>query len=228
MKNQIKLAVIGLLMFCLTGCMKMTMTVDINKDGQLATTVRILASKDLLTAANTDEETYLSELRTQLQGNNEDVVIEELSETIDGSDYVGLQATNAYSSSLETVVRDNTITLTLPLDEMSKIFKDSGVTPESLEQYGLTTSQLKTAGVEMTIVINMPSNATTTVGTANGKTVTIDLIDDVINSDSDITTAVITSKVPSSMNVVPVVIIAVAVVVAVLFVLKKKNIIFKS
>lgn len=211
------------MMVALTGCMKMNMTVDVNKDGKVATSVQILASKDLLTAAKTDEATYLSQLTSQLKSNNDDVVIEEIRDTINDVDYVGIKATNAYSSSLSTTVNEGTITLTLPIDQMSQIFKDSGITEESLKQYGLTTSQLKTAGVEMNIVVNMPSAATSTVGTVSGKTVTIDLIDDVLNSDTEVTTAVITAKEPSPMNPAVIGIIALVVIAVIFFVFKKKN-----
>ena len=76
-----------------------------------------------------------------------------------------------------------------------------------MDDSSIDVSSLKQHGLELTMIVNMPGKAKSNVGTVNGKTVTIDLLE----VPSDVTEFVISS---GSGSVLPWIIGGCAVIVA--------------
>ncbi len=174
MKNRItKIMLIGFSIF-LTGCVKVRMTLDINGDGQVNSVSTLLLDNELLTFNGVPLDDALEDLKASMAEDNpgaEITIIKE--EGAEGeSSYSGVSLTVENDQDLDVTVENNTVTLRMEANEV----RDDMA--ESAENFGISGDvSLKDLGFEATLIVNMPADATSNVGTVSGKTVTVDLLD---------------------------------------------------
>ena len=166
----------------LTGCMKMNVNLEISADKSMTGSMQLLMEESMLTAAGMTKDDMVSQMTEELQASEgmENATITGIEENIDNATWVGVQVDglNATAEEMqgsiseETVDGKDCIVLRLPLDDLKQ-----QMDTESAAMAGYSVDKLKNLGIEMTMTIKMPGNATSNVGTVDGQNVTIDLLD---------------------------------------------------
>ncbi len=170
MKKIMKYMLSFFMILSLTGCMKMTMTIDVDNDGEVTTSTKVVASESFLESMG--KENFIKQLKDDYEADN--VTVKEVTETHNKEKYYGVTATSDKGkSSIKATIKNNTVTIKIPLSEL----QSDSLSKESLDKYGYTVNQLKNYGVEAKVIINMPQEATSNVGTVEDNKVTIDLLD---------------------------------------------------
>lgn len=224
MKKILKIGILFSLIITLTGCMKINMNIEISEDLKMKGTVEMLMQESMLATLGTSKEEMMSSMKEQILSEEEDVQIEELEKTIDGESWVGISVigSDMYDIDGEDVLEKNgdIITMTLPLNELSDEFDEE-------DDMGYSLEDLKNYGLEMNMNIKMPGKVTSNVGTVNGDTVEIDLLELMIEKNvTNIEIQADMSQSASSNSMMLYVGIAAAVIVvviAVIIVLKKRK-----
>lgn len=230
MKKFLKIFVVAIMAFALTGCIKMNVNVEIKEDLSMDAEIEMLFSDELLNSAGMTVDQLVAQMEDEMNAEAalSNAKTSPISKTIDGASYSGVSVTGfAPTENLgmseylkkETVDGTERIVLTLPVE----MFNDADMM--DVDSVGYSVSQMKTLGVEMNMNIKMPGKVTSTAGTVNGDTVTIDLLELMTTgANEDI---VITSTPSSGSNMLLIVagiIAAVAVIAVIAFVvMKKKN-----
>ena len=178
MKKHIKICILGMMLFILTGCMKVNTTIDIKSDLSMEMNVDYLMDESTISQYYGTSEVAIAQMKDQLKKQNEDLditKIKPLSKTIDGKEWFGITYSMVYEKgNKKTMVHEeevdgvDSIVFTIPLNE-------SLVGQDAYDSSSIAA--MKAKGVELTIVVNMPANATSNYGVVNGKTVTIDLLE---------------------------------------------------
>ena len=194
MKKRFKSLSLILLAFLLSGCMKMNMTLDVSGNGKVKTSVRMLASEDTLKTSGMKESEFTQSLKKQFTKNNKDVSAHVIKETHDGKKYIGVEASNAMSSSIKAVVKNGRVQVTIPMKTFTSALTDNNITSETLNNFNMNEESLKKNGVEMKLVFNMPDKAKSNIGEVKGNKVTVDLLHEILKTDSKAENIVVSSK----------------------------------
>lgn len=194
MKKQFKSLSLILLAFLLSGCMKMNMTLDVSGNGKVKTSVRMLASEDTLKTSGMKESEFTQSLKKQFTKNNKDVSAHVIKETHDGKKYIGVEASNAMSSSIKAVVKNGRVQVTIPMKTFTSALTDNNITSETLNNFNMNEESLKKNGVEMKLVFNMPDKAKSNIGEIKGNKVTVDLLHEILKTDAKAENIVVSSK----------------------------------
>lgn len=176
MKKNLKLVLVFLLAITLTGCMKINLIVDIDEKGNGGVSGELLCSQEVLLTTKSGYEELKAELISELDSSGSGVGgYEDISRIIDGVEYVGIsfEEDTGYGDSHIASVDENKVTLELPAEDL--IAMAGGYDKETVESLGYTTESLKAEEAEINMIFNMPGEATTNMGVADGNTVTIDL-----------------------------------------------------
>ena len=128
MKKRFKSLSLILLAFLLSGCMKMNMTLDVSGNGKVKTSVRMLASEDTLKTSGMKESEFTQSLKKQFTKNNKDVSAHVIKETHDGKKYIGVEASNAMSSSIKAVVKNGRVQVTIPMKTFTSALTENNIT----------------------------------------------------------------------------------------------------
>ena len=175
MKNTIKKAAVCLLAVMLTGCMKITVTYDVAKDGNVKESVKMLVGEKYLTMGGGTPEDGVQDMMESFQESYPDAVMTAVSEDFEDETYHGFIGTKA-ESELKAVKDGNKLVLTITRAEVEDMGGAEDLT-ENASSSEEVVQAMKDAGFSANIVVNMPYNAETTYGTAEGKTVTIDALE---------------------------------------------------
>lgn len=194
MKKRFKSLSLILLAFLLSGCMKMNMTLDVSGNGKVKTSVRMLASEDTLKTSGMKESEFTESLKKQFTKNNKDVSAHVIKETHDGKKYIGVEASNAMSSSIKAVVKNDRVQVTIPMKTFTSALTDNNITSETLNNFNMNEESLKKNGVEMKLVFNMPDKAKSNIGEVKGNKVTVDLLHEILKTDAKAENIVVSSK----------------------------------
>lgn len=194
MKKRFKSLSLILLAFLLSGCMKMNMTLDVSGNGKVKTSVRMLASEDTLKTSGMKESEFTESLKKQFTKNNKDVSAHVIKETHDGKKYIGVEASNAMSSSIKAVVKNGRVQVTIPMKTFTSALTDNNITSETLNNFNMNEESLKKNGVEMKLVFNMPDKAKSNIGEIKGNKVTVDLLHEILKTDAKAKNIVVSSK----------------------------------
>ncbi|MDY5278737.1 hypothetical protein [Sharpea porci] len=194
MKKRFKSLSLILLAFLLSGCMKMNMTLDVSGNGKVKTSVRMLASEDTLKTSGMKESEFTESLKKQFTKNNKDVSAHVIKETHDGKKYIGVEASNAMSSSIKAVVKNGRVQVTIPMKTFTSALTDNNITSETLNNFNMNEESLKKNGVEMKLVFNMPDKAKSNIGEIKGNKVTVDLLHEILKTDAKAENIVVSSK----------------------------------
>ena len=194
MKKRFKSLSLILLAFLLSGCMKMNMTLDVSGNGKVKTSVRMLASEDTLKTSGMKESEFTQSLKKQFTKNNKDVSAHVIKETYDGKKYIGVEASNAMSSSIKAVVKNGRVQVTIPMKTFTSALTDNNITSETLNNFNMNEESLKKNGVEMKLVFNMPDKAKSNIGEVKGNKVTVDLLHEILKTDAKAENIVVSSK----------------------------------
>ena len=194
MKKRFKSLSLILLAFLLSGCMKMNMTLDVSGNGKVKTSVRMLASEDTLKTSGMKESEFTQSLKKQFTKNNKDVSAHVIKETHDGIKYIGVEASNAMSSSIKAVVKNGRVQVTIPMKTFTSALTDNNITSETLNNFNMNEESLKKNGVEMKLVFNMPDKAKSNIGEVKGNKVTVDLLHEILKTDAKAENIVVSSK----------------------------------
>lgn len=187
----------------LAGCMKMRMTYDVTKEGDVTASYRMLVSTSFIESMGANVEEAVAELQQKMQEQYPDGKTKLINEKYGEDNYTGFEITDIKNEALKAEVKNGNVTLTIPRNSVEQDVSDTiGVDDSSID-----VSSLKQHGLELTMIVNMPGAAKSNVGTVNGKTVTIDLLE----APSDVTEFVISS---GSGSVLPWIIGGCAVIVA--------------
>lgn len=227
MKKLLKFFVMVMMVITLTGCMKLNMNVEVQSDLTTKMNMELLMEESLLSAQGEDPDEAIKQMQEEILSEDElkDAKVTPIEKTIDGSQWKGISiegTTNPESDDSLTVKKETVdgkeqITLTLPMDNMS-----DEMDPSSLTSMGYSVDQMKKLGMEMNVTIKMPGKATTNVGTADGDTVTVDLLEMMVKGTSQ--DIVVTSEVSNGSNLTMIlVIVAVVIVIAGAFIFMKKK-----
>lgn len=207
----------------LSGCVKMDMTITASASGTVTTSVTALVSETLIELTGTTDDTMIETLTSQFTGDN--VSVQEISKTIDGTKYIGISATNALTSSIDAEVKDGILTLTIPLTSFYDAADTAGFSEGTVEAAGYDLASLEEAGTEVTITVKMPDEAEANLGTAEDNVVTVDLLEEMMKDESERTdNLVITSK--ATENQAPMYILGGGFILALVFawkLMKKKS-----
>lgn len=193
MKDTIKKAAVCLLAVMLTGCMKITVTYDVAKDGNVTESIKMLVGESYLTIGGGTPEDGVQDMMESFQESNPDAVIAFASEEFEDETYYGFTGTRP-ESELKAVKEGNKLVLTITRAEVEGLGGAEDLT-ENAGSSEEVTQALKEAGFSALIVVNMPYDAETTFGTAEGKTVTIDTLE----MPDDLNEIVITCKLPNPL-----------------------------
>lgn len=194
MKKRFKSLSLILLAFLLSGCMKMNMTLYVSGNGKVKTSVRMLASEDTLKTSGMKESEFTESLKKQFTKNNKDVSAHVIKETHDGKKYIGVEASNAMSSSIKAVVKNGRVQVTIPMKTFTSALTDNNITSETLNNFNMNEESLKKNGVEMKLVFNMPDKAKSNIGEIKGNKVTVDLLHEILKTDAKAENIVVSSK----------------------------------
>lgn len=187
MKKIIKTLLMLSFVMILTGCMKMNMKITVSEDLTMTGKVDMLFQESFFTTMGMTKEEAISSMKKSMQKENEDYQIEEIEETIDGETWVGLSVTSneLYNMDAKNILTKDgdIIKMKLPMDELNNEINDQGF--GNLEDTGYSIETLKSAGMEMNLVVEMPGKVTANAGEVNGNTVTIDLLDLIYENNID-------------------------------------------
>lgn len=227
MKKICKLLVIATVAFVLTGCMKMRTTVIIEDEKTASMVMDILLSKEMMDSYKMD----IDDLKKQFSsGDYKNSKTKEIEETIDGEEYQGVSVT-VPDKEIDKILDELTVrdvdgkkeyTLALTKEAIGEKMDPSAI---GGAQYSI--KQMKDAGGEMTMTIQMPGKITdATFGKVKGNTITIDLLDMAKNTD---TIATVTSLEGGSSNAIylyaaiGVGVVALLAIAGILIIKKRKN-----
>lgn len=203
--------------FLLSGCMKIRIRLDVDGNGKVSSTQTLLLSNELLGMGGNDIDASLEELRQSTAESNPDAEVTIVKEEGTGEEqsFSGVAITEKDTHKYNVTVDRNTITVRIPRQNINEVVSEE-IGAGASEDYD--SEQLKELGFEAVMVVNMPAAAKTNAGVAEGKTVTIDLVE----LSPDIEEIVITS---STGKISPLLIgCGIAAVICILiFVLRKKK-----
>ena len=229
MKKLLKTLSLLLAVFLLTGCMKMTINLEVNADKSVNTSMDFLMEESALTASQMTKEEFVEQMKEQMLSSEEtkNVKVTSIEETINASNWVGVRMEGLASTAdemgvnitEETIDGKDCIVLKLPMEDLSQQM-DS----QLLQSADYSVDKMKALGLEMVINVKMPGKATSNVGTVDGQNVKIDLLE--LVSQSHATNEIVISSPKSAgmdMTFILIGIGALVIIGIVVFVLKNKK-----
>lgn len=229
MKKLLKTLSLLLAVFLLTGCMKMTINLEVNADKSVNTSMDFLMEESALTASQMTKEEFVEQMKEQMLSSEEtkNVKVTSIEETINASNWVGVRMEGLASTAdemgvnitEETIDGKDCIVLKLPMEDLSQQM-DS----QLLQSADYSVDKMKALGLEMVINVKMPGKATSNVGTVDGQNVKIDLLE--LVSQSHATNEIVISSPKSAgmdMAFIFIGIGALVIIGIVVFVLKNKK-----
>lgn len=229
MKKLLKTLSLLLAVFLLTGCMKMTINLEVNADKSVNTSMDFLMEESALTASQMTKEEFVEQMKEQMLSSEEtkNVKVTSIEETINASNWVGVRMEGLASTAdemgvnitEETIDGKDCIVLKLPMEDLSQQM-DS----QLLQSADYSVDKMKALGLEMVINVKMPGKATSNVGTVDGQNVKIDLLE--LVSQSHATNEIVISSPKSAgmdMTFIFIGIGALIIIGIVVFVLKNKK-----
>ena len=229
MKKLLKTLSLLLAVFLLTGCMKMTINLEVNADKRVNTSMDFLMEESALTASQMTKEEFVEQMKEQMLSSEEtkNVKVTSIEETINASNWVGVRMEGLASTAdemgvnitEETIDGKDCIVLKLPMEDLSQQM-DS----QLLQSADYSVDKMKALGLEMVINVKMPGKATSNVGTVDGQNVKIDLLE--LVSQSHATNEIVISSPKSAgmdMTFIFIGIGALVIIGIVVFVLKNKK-----
>lgn len=181
MKKTVKILLLCCLIFILSGCVQYQIVIDLSdSQAQLQSTL-LIEEKTLKSYDMT-----ISKIKKQLQSNDDyfkNWTITNIDKEIDDIHYEGLifkapdNLNQKLLDQLSISEEKNILTYQFDLSIMK-----SGIDFSELEHYKTTLSALKDNGASFELIINMPGEVTSSsLGTYDDHTVTIDLYEHLIN-----------------------------------------------
>lgn len=229
MKKLLKTLSLLLAVFLLTGCMKMTINLEVNADKSVNTSMDFLMEESALTASQMTKEEFVEQMKEQMLSSEEtkNVKVTSIEETINASNWVGVRMEGLTSTAdemgvnitEETIDGKDCIVLKLPMEDLSQQM-DS----QLLQSADYSVDKMKALGLEMVINVKMPGKSTSNVGTVDGQNVKIDLLE--LVSQSHATNEIVISSPKSAgmdMTFIFIGIGALVIIGIVVFVLKNKK-----
>ncbi|MGX8679914.1 MAG: hypothetical protein ACSW8B_00835 [bacterium] len=212
MKKTIYMMMALLLASLLSGCMKMQMAIDVDRDGSITSSHTILVSDPLLKKLNISQEDFLAQIKENAYDANAQgqMDYQELSLEDQGVHYTGMKMSNAYGDALKVTTVKKKMVLEMNLDQIRKILDSHQAQIKALKK-DYTYERLITEGVELSIVITMPEVPTANIGQIEGKQVTIDLLRLIMENRELPDEIFITCKKPASQPWLPLLLGAVVV-----------------
>ncbi|MBR3358410.1 MAG: hypothetical protein IKG46_11395 [Solobacterium sp.] len=172
MKTMKKLLVCAMALV-LTGCFKMRVTFDVTKEGEISGAYRMLVSTSFVESMGANVDDMIADMQQSLQEEYPDGKMTLVNEKIGEDNYAGVEITGIKPEGVKAEVNGNEVKVVIPMNSVEDdITNTVGVDDDSMD-----ISALKQSGLEMTMVINMPGKAKSNVGTVNGNTVTVDLLE---------------------------------------------------
>jgi hypothetical protein len=190
------------------------MVVNVDGDGKVDASLKSLISEEALLSQNMTKDEAISAMKKSLVGNNEEATVKEIKEEINHKTYYGLSITNIKTKSIKSTVKDGKISVDIPVDALISSIK-SGLPNMSLKS-------IKKLGGEVSIVVNMPTSATSTVGKVNGKQVKVDLLDLAYNN-KEVKSIHVTCEKEDHTGVVAGIVLVIIVLAGVLVMMKRKQ-----
>lgn len=198
----------------LSGCFKIRITMNVNKDATADGAMEVLLSESMFSMYGGDIEEGIDAFEAQYREQYPDAKIERLIEGEEGSRFGGVKVYELPIEDSKITKDGNTIRVEIPLGEMQAEIEnesDMGMGKTSIDA-------LKGYGAEALLTINMPGNAEANAGTVDGKTVTLDLLE---KYDTD--TLIITCKTGPSALLIAGISAAVLAVIALVLILRGKK-----
>lgn len=216
MKNRFLKTVLAASCLFLSGCMKVRIQLDVDSEGKVSSTETVLLRSEMLGMGG-DIDASLEQMRQSSAENHPEAEVTIVKEEGTGEEdsYGGIAVRETDVQKYNVTVEHNTITLRIPRNSLQDEFS-SEVGAEPSEEYD--SADLKELGFEAVMIVNMPAAAKTNVGTVEGKTVTIDLIE----MPSDIEEIVITSA-TGKLNPLLMGIAIAAAICLLVFAMRKRN-----
>lgn len=218
MKNRLLQTALIACSLLLCGCMKIRMRLDVDGDGKVNSTQTILISHEMLGMGGNDIDAALEEMRQNTAESNPGAEVTIVKEEGTGEEpsFSGVAIAEKDTHRFNVTADRNTVTVRIPRNSINEEVSEEIGVPSSED---FDTEKLKEIGFEAVMIVNMPAAAKTNAGVAEGKTVTIDLVE----LSDDIDEIVITS---ATGKINPLLIgcgIAAAVCILFLFLRKKKD-----
>ena len=176
MKKIIKLLTVFAISLALTGCMKVHYQINVIDKDNVDASMKILYSKEMMDTYKMTQEDIKAQMETD-EG-LKDWELKDVSEKIDGEEYVGFNAVAPKSITKDFLdcltVENNTYTLKMESDDLG----ESVNTDDFEDQLGYSIDKLEEMGLEIGIKVAMPGKVkSTTIGTIKDNVVDIGLKD---------------------------------------------------
>lgn len=221
MKKVLKVLTVFVMVLALTGCMKVRYQINITDKDNANVNLTMLYSKEMMDTYNMTQES----IKEQLMADDTyaDWDLKDVSEKVNGEQYVGFKATAPKEISKEILnsltVKGDKYTLKLKGTDVN-----SGFDTSQFDQLGYSMDQLEKMGLEVNIKIAMPGKIkSSTVGKVENGVVTLGLTD-LEKLSTDIT--IVSEKSSSSSNLGLIaggILVAAIVVAGAFYFYKKKN-----
>lgn len=198
----------------LSGCFKIRITMNVNKDATADGAMEILLSESMFSMYGGDIEAGIDAFEAEYRKQYPDAKIERLIEGEGDSRFGGIKVYELPIEDTRITKDGNTIQVEIPLDEVQDEIEsesDMGMGESSIDS-------LKEYGAEALLIINMPGKAVANAGTVDGKTVTLDLL-----QKYDTETLIITCKTGPSALLIAGICAAVLAVIAIVLILRGKK-----
>ncbi len=172
----------------MAGCIDMNITADVEEKGDITGSMRLLVHPNVLKMMNMTVDEAMEQLKENYAAEYPDATVDKISEERDGTVFEGVELHNVQNDDFTAETKDGIMTVTIPVRELRDQAEDlAGVSAKTLKNYGSV----------ITLVVNMPAEPQTNIGTVEGNTVIIDIL----NLPDGIDDAIITCAVETEETV---------------------------
>ncbi len=156
----------------LSGCMKFRLRLDVSPKGKVDETAAFLMDVELLQLGEGSLDENLESMRESVLEENPDAQVEIVREEDEEGEvtYAGVSVREENSKEYTMTVKNRRVTIEIPVKKVMNDFESA------IGEEDIAADELKEAGFEMTLDVNMPRTPETNAGTVEGTTVRVDLL----------------------------------------------------
>ena len=154
-------------MLVFAGCVDAHITADVSSGGEITGSMRMLAPPSVLKMTGMTVDEAIQQLEEQYASEFPEATVRRISGKVRNTSMEGIEIEGVTHKDFTASKEGQVLTVTIPLRELI----DSAAEAAQVE-----VSTLKRYGSVVDLTVNMPSEASANVGTAEGNTVIIDLL----------------------------------------------------
>lgn len=171
MNRLLKKVFIVFAVFALCGCVRIRMNLDVSSSGNIKGGMTLLIQDQYLNIGGASGSELIGSLIEQYSKEYPGSTVKEMHETEGDVSYSGISVSGFRSEEMTAVKEDGQLVLHIPVSQVADALASAAGNMGSID-----LDTLKNYGAELTLNVSMPNAVTCNVGTVNGRTVTIDLL----------------------------------------------------